>query len=77
MEHCGMHMTILKSGGCEGGGTVYGCKVCDKIFIQLSGGLAATPLVLEELTGKTIADFEKKGKNGASAEEDKDKIEMA
>lgn len=71
LEHCGSHMTQLRSGGCGGGGAVYGCMVCEKAFIQLSGGLVQTPLVLEEMEGRTIADFAEKDK------EDNDKIEMA
>ena len=79
-EHCDTHITQLKGGGCGGGGAVYGCRICEKTFIQVSGGLVQTPLILEEMDGKTIADFEKK--DGEKDEEDedktdKDKIEMA
>ena len=78
LEHCGFHMTQLKSGGCGGGGAVYGCRICEKTFIQVSGGLVQTPLILEEMDGKTIADFEKKdGEKDEEDETDKDKIEMA
>lgn len=76
LEHCDTHMTQIKGGGCGGGGAVYGCVVCGKIFIQVSGGLVQTPLVLEEMDGKTIADFEDQDKEDED-KEDKDNIEMA
>lgn len=76
LEHCGTHMTQLRGGGAGGGGAVYGCVVCEKTFIQISGGLVRTPLILEEREGRMIADFEEKNEE-AEDTEDKDKIEMA
>ena len=49
LEHCGFCVATIKSGGCGGEGAVYECRVCKKNFIQVSGGLAQTPLILEEL----------------------------
>lgn len=74
LEHCGTHMVQLKDGGCGGGGAIYGCKMCQKVFIQLNGGLAPAPLLLEEMEGRTIANFTEKDKEDT---EEKDKIEMA
>jgi len=40
--YCRGRLIRLESGGCGGWGSLKGCEKCDKMFMQDSGGIAAT-----------------------------------
>lgn len=40
---CAGEFVFLNFGGCGGRGKMVGCEKCDQIYIQVSGGIFATP----------------------------------